>query len=43
MVHDKTGRDRKKLDRRNARQEPIKFKDSGGPVFPYPKKGKYSF
>ena len=25
----KTGRDRKKLDRRNARQQPIKFKDSG--------------
>ena len=29
MVHDKTGPDRKKLDRRNARQQPIKFKDSG--------------
>ena len=25
----KTGPDRKKLDRRNARQQPIKFKDSG--------------
>ena len=29
MVHDKTGPDRKKLDRRNARQQTIKFKDSG--------------
>jgi len=29
MVHDKTGPDRKKLDRRNVRQQPIKFKDSG--------------
>ena len=29
MVHDKTGPDRKKLGRRNARQQPIKFKDSG--------------
>jgi len=29
MVHDKTGPDREKLDRRNPRQQPIKFKDSG--------------
>ena len=43
MVHDKTGPDRKKLDRRNARQQPIKFKDSGFRTGKMLKVAPYSF